>query len=230
MLNLRQARWAQTLATSKFRITNRPRPSNGKPDSQTRRSPDLPGKGDERLTQQRQLVFPSCVLNRSVLYSAPKFNHKYLLNFQRKTLLPPRISLAAITLTYNPGAINDFRFLQIVECKVRPASYGTGLLYIPNNQELKHAVLHSCHNASSAGHPGRALKQELMTTNYYWPQTRKYTARYVDHYDTSARTKPVCHALYGLLQSITAPGHPRSSISMDIASGLPNLTASTPSS
>lgn len=56
MLNRQQARWALTLATIKCIITYQPGPCNGKPHALTRRSGDLPGEGDERLTQQQQVL------------------------------------------------------------------------------------------------------------------------------------------------------------------------------
>lgn len=56
VLNRQQAHRAQILSGHKFLITYRPGPRNGKPDALTRRSGNLPGKGDERFTPQCQVL------------------------------------------------------------------------------------------------------------------------------------------------------------------------------
>jgi len=50
---------------------------------------------------------------------------------------------------------------------------------------------------------------------------RRTIARYVRNYDTCARIKPACHALYGLLKPLQVPFRKWSSISLDLITGLP---------
>ena len=56
LLNHRQARWAQFLSQFNFKIVYRPGKAGAKPDSFTRRSGDLPKKGDKRLTENFHAV------------------------------------------------------------------------------------------------------------------------------------------------------------------------------
>ncbi|KAH8144651.1 uncharacterized protein LAJ45_11360 [Morchella importuna] len=119
------------------------------------------------------------------------------------------------------------RFLPIGECSIRDGLlYYQGLIYIPDDAAIKLEVLRTNHDAPSAGHPGRARTLELLSRNYYWPQMRKYVARYVDHCDTCSRIKPVRHAPYGLLKPLTPPTKPWSSLSMDHVTGLPESQGS----
>ncbi|KAH8144380.1 uncharacterized protein LAJ45_11650 [Morchella importuna] len=122
------------------------------------------------------------------------------------------------------------RFLPIGECTVKEGLlYYQGLLYIPDDAAIKLEILRTHHDAPSAGHPGRARTLELLSRNFYWPQMRKYVARYVDHCDTCSRIKPARHAPYGLLKPLAPPVKPWSSLSMDHVTGLPSPKDLTPS-
>jgi hypothetical protein len=63
LLNRRQARWSEFLLRFDFKITYRPEKQGLKPDSLTRRSDDLPQKGDQRFTHQSQIILKSKNLN-----------------------------------------------------------------------------------------------------------------------------------------------------------------------
>jgi len=56
LLNRLQARWSEFLSHFDFRIMYRPGKAGGKPDILTRRSGDLPTKGDERLLANQHAV------------------------------------------------------------------------------------------------------------------------------------------------------------------------------
>jgi hypothetical protein len=74
-----------------------------------------------------------------------------------------------------------------------------GLIWVPNNDELRLRMLHEHHDAQPAGHPGRAKTLELVSRNYYWPQQWQYVNRYVDYCDTCKRIKLIKHTAFGLL-------------------------------
>src|SRR5690606_688288 len=67
LLNRRQARWSEFLSRFDFKITYRPGKAGGKPDALTRRSGDLPKKGDERLARQHQVVLKHRKLDPAIL-------------------------------------------------------------------------------------------------------------------------------------------------------------------
>ena len=67
LLNRRQARWSEFLSRFQFKISYRPGKQGQKPDALTRRSGDLPKEGDQRLSQQAQLVLKPEMLEKDVL-------------------------------------------------------------------------------------------------------------------------------------------------------------------
>lgn len=77
----------------------------------------------------------------------------------------------------------------------------------------------SCHDAPSDGPPGRTSTLKLLSSNYYWPHMRKYSARYVDHWDTCSRITLVRHAPFGLPKPIMPHSRQWFSITMDLGTG-----------
>ena len=96
-----------------------------------------------------------------------------------------------------------------------------GLLYVPNDNELKLSLLCKYHDSSTTGHPGQAKTLELLSRNWYWPSMKKYVNRYVSNCQICARAKPRHNAPFGELRSLEIPKRPWSSISMDFIVGLP---------
>jgi hypothetical protein len=47
--------------------------------------------------------------------------------------------------------------------------YYHGKLYVPNVKELRREVVKQCHNAITAGHPGKNGTIELVSCYYWWP-------------------------------------------------------------
>jgi len=49
-----------------------------------------------------------------------------------------------------------------------------GLIWIPDNDELRLRILRNHHDAQAVGHPGRTRTLELVSRTFYWPQQCKY--------------------------------------------------------
>jgi hypothetical protein len=101
-----------------------------------------------------------------------------------------------------------------------------GLIWIPQDDELRLQILHNHHDALIAGHPGRARTLELISRKYYWPHQCQYLQRYIDNCDMCKRIKPIRHAPFGLLKPLQLPTRPWDSISMDFITGLPEAEGS----
>ncbi|KAH0604570.1 uncharacterized protein H6S33_006947 [Morchella sextelata] len=259
ILNRRQARWSLTLSSSNFVVTYRPGTKNGKPDALTRRSGDLPKEGDERLTQQHQVILKPKNLRLATVHQqdySPETTKRFLILWRFRRCFSEIVQFPDVLEVPRPAKVsparhdelqaalaNDplskqlmkdiitrkkhSRFLPIGECAIKDGLlYYQGLLYIPDDAAIKLEILRTNHDAPSAGHPGRARTLELLSLNYYWPQMRKYVARYVDHCDTCTRIKPARHAPYGLLKPLVPPVKPWSSLSMDHVTGLPESQGS----
>ena len=46
-----------------------------------------------------------------------------------------------------------------------------GLIWIPDNDELRIQILRDHHDAQAAGHPGRARTLDLVSRSFYWCHT-----------------------------------------------------------
>ena len=224
VLNRRQARWAEKLADYHFDIAYRPGRDGGKPDALTRRSGDLPGEGDERLTHMRRAVLePSRFLSSSKLILASAslapsaqsllakiLSHQYtdpLLSSIHRAIASgkkqhPSISLGDVTI--KEGCV-----------------YLSGLLLVPDDESVQRIIIERCHDHPAVGHPGRAKTFEIVTRDYWWPSIRKTIARYINNCDTCARAKPVRHMPYGYLKPLEVPQRRWESVSMDFITGLP---------
>jgi len=106
--------------------------------------------------------------------------------------------------------------------------FHNGLIYVPDDPEIKLKIMHERHDSPVSGHLGQAKTYELVSRNYFWPRMRKYINDYVTSCDTCNRSKNPRHKPYGELQPLPIPSRPWSSISMDFIIGLPascNFTA-----
>src|SRR5437588_9893780 len=95
-----------------------------------------------------------------------------------------------------------------------------GKVWVPENEEIRTAIIYRHHDQPSAGDGGTAKTTELISRRYYWPKMRETIKRYVKNCETCQQTKVVRHAPYGLLQPNEAPSTPRKSISMDFITDL----------
>ena len=80
-----------------------------------------------------------------------------------------------------------------------------GLIYIPNDDELKLQVLRSCHDSPTSGHLGQDKTLELASRNYFWPRMRQYINKYIQSCDTCTRNKMPRHKPHGPLHPLPIP-------------------------
>ena len=64
-----------------------------------------------------------------------------------------------------------------------------GRVYVPDDPQLRHDLLHAHHCAIVAGHPGRWKTLELVLRNYWWPGLSRYVAKFVAGCDTCNRCR-----------------------------------------
>jgi transposase InsO family protein len=216
MLNRRQARWAELLSRFDFKMTFRPGIRGGKPDSLTRRSGDLPEEGDERLTHQFQTLLDPGKLTLAATFSPPD---DFLTALEEAYAVDP---LPARIIGQIAEGARHSREISLPDCRIHEGRlYFRDRLYVPNHDPLRLKLLHTHHDAPSAGHPGRTKTFNLLATNYFWPGMRKYVERYVRHCHTCSRVKSSRHAPYGNLLPLSVPNRPWNDVSMDFITGLP---------
>src|SRR5258708_37474792 len=64
-----------------------------------------------------------------------------------------------------------------------------GRVYVPDDPQLFHDLVHAHHSATVAGHPGRWKMLELVSRNYWLPGLCRYVTKFVTGCDTCNQTK-----------------------------------------
>src|SRR5258705_13258274 len=54
-----------------------------------------------------------------------------------------------------------------------------GKVYVPDNPQLHHDLVHAHHSATVAGHPGHWKTLELVSLNYWLPGLSRYVAKFI---------------------------------------------------
>jgi len=185
-LNLRQARWGKRLANYDFMIKYRPGKLAGKLDILSRESGDSRWEGDMKHRQNhRRILLPE------EAFEVPRIdNHAKVLQAN---------TTETISLEIDKELLSEIRTLstadkEIQEIQGKKVSRITldgkialglseenegillydGLIWIPDNNDLRLRILRDHHDAQAAGHPGRARTLELISRNFYWPEQRRY--------------------------------------------------------
>ena len=108
-----------------------------------------------------------------------------------------------------------------------PFSVPNGLLYynhrlcLSGQSKLKEDLLHECHSAPSAGHPGVERTFHRLVAAVYWPKMRDDVRRYVASCTVCQTTKYSTQPPTGLLQPLPIPLMVWDHVSMDFIVGLP---------
>src|SRR5260221_7679573 len=97
-----------------------------------------------------------------------------------------------------------------------------GKVYVPDNPQLCHDLVHVHHSATVAGHPGRWKMLELVSWNYWWPGLSRYVAKFVAGCDTCNRMKTFPMQKVGKLIPNKVPDRHWQVISIDMIGELPD--------
>ncbi|TFY63254.1 hypothetical protein EVJ58_g3352, partial [Rhodofomes roseus] len=98
--------------------------------------------------------------------------------------------------------------------------YYKGKVYVPADDGLRTEVLRQCHDAPTAGHPGRNGTLELVSRHYWWPGMAKFVEKYVAGCDRCQRYKPAAHPP-AQLHPLPVPRGPWTTMGVDLITGLP---------
>ena len=188
------------MAQYDFVIAFRPGIRNGKADALTRRSEDLLKERDERARPVQALIPKEKFQSQPILC-----NTAIRSNTEVRQLLASDKPAKEIILALKQGDKQHPK-VPLGECIIKDELiYIFGLLYIPDNEELQREIIHIHHDHQAAGHPVQAATYEFISRNYWWPNMRKVSARYVSNCDTCERIKPVRHKPYGQRKPLEIP-------------------------
>ncbi|GAA5914826.1 hypothetical protein JCM5296_004024 [Sporobolomyces johnsonii] len=232
VLSRRQARWAEILANYNFRIYHRPGTEQVKTDAMSRR-PDY-AAGTKAAEAAPQVLLP-----RALFAS--------LLDL---TLAPGSFSIAANHLEAFPSLTDAIltkldddleirQVLQDLRLQENLERYSSvpwsldpsglllfdGLIYVPNDNNIKLLVLNAHHDDPLSGHWGEDKTLEKVTRNFHFPQLRQYVRNYVSTCDVCRRSKAVRLKCHGKLLPLPVPERAFDSISMAFITQLPPTRA-----
>ena len=149
----------------------------GKPDALSRRSEYRPEGGADTLCSQTLLRPGQLMISASQVPSpvddlASAIRYAFssdpalvkLLNYLNDPSLkpPPPIKKLLDNFTIKDGLV-----------------LYKGLVYVPDNFDIKLKILQDHHDSPTAGHFGQAKTLELISRNYHWPKMRKFVSQYI---------------------------------------------------
>src|SRR5258708_1307161 len=97
-----------------------------------------------------------------------------------------------------------------------------GKVYVPDNPQLHHNLVHAHHSATVTGHPGCWKMLELVSWNYWWPGLSRYVTKFVAGCDTCNWTKTFPTQKVGKLIPNKVPDQRWQVISVDMIRELPD--------
>ncbi len=80
------------------------------------------------------------------------------------------------------------KLLSCLQCTEGVVLY-RGRVYIPDNPQLHHDLVHVHHGATVTGHPRQWKMLELVLWNYWWPGLSRYVAKFITGCNVCNQTK-----------------------------------------
>ncbi|KAF8049146.1 hypothetical protein N665_2284s0001 [Sinapis alba] len=107
----------------------------------------------------------------------------------------------------------------------QPASNGTilvnGRISVPNNQELKEAIMRQAHKSKFSVHPGLNKMYRDLRRYYHWVRMKSDVAEWVAKCPTCQLVKEEHQVPSGLLHNLPIPEWKWDHITMDFVTGFP---------
>ena len=98
-----------------------------------------------------------------------------------------------------------------------------GRVYIPDDPQLCHDLVHAHHSAAVTGHPGQWKTLELVSWNYWWPGLSRYITKFIAGCDACNQMKTFPMQKVGKLIPNKVPDQHWQVISIDMIGELPDL-------
>ena len=231
VLNRRQARWAEQLASIDFRIYYRPGTQSGKLDALSRRMEYCP----EKWGVENQPI--TTVLRNDHFAEPDRQQRTFVCSSARLRSLPARRGNLDFTEEIKKVAKNDADYQQAAKQeaeaeelspknrKVGEIRYNDGLLYrknllwVPN--ELVQRIMESEHDTKVTGHMGQDKTIELIRRNFWRLRMKEWIIDFVRSCPECQRNKASRHQPYRLSSPLELPYVPWQLIAMHFITDLP---------
>ena len=184
-LNRRQARWSLYLSRFDFVLRNRPGSASTKPDLLSRRADHNKGAADNNdlvLLKPEYFQIKANKIGHSLIHA----DESAILSAIRKSKVLDESVVKAVEELQNSST----KHLRSDEWSVEQnLILFRGMVYVPNDDNIRRKLVALHHDSPVAGHPGRWKTTELVMRNYWWPGMTKYITAYVKGCDPCNRTK-----------------------------------------
>ncbi|QRV84393.1 Retrotransposable element Tf2 protein [Ceratobasidium sp. AG-Ba] len=194
--NRRHARWHMELASFNFEIHYRPGKMSNKPDALSRRHDheDIPNPQQIMINAERFKGFKANIeidiisMIREGLSDDESLT-TLIASTKKKEDLPPSIRKQYDKYEWKEDLL-----------------WYEGRIVIPENKEIRLAILEMHHDNPIAGHQGQARTLELISRRYYWPAMKQQVNRFVETCEICQRSKG--HKQYAPQKPLPIPQKP----------------------
>ncbi|QRW08576.1 Retrotransposable element Tf2 protein [Ceratobasidium sp. AG-Ba] len=207
--NRRHARWHMELASFNFEIHYRPGKMSNKPDALSRRHDheDIPNPQQIMINAERFKGFKANIEIDIISMIRESLSDDESLttlieSTKKKEDLPPSIRKQYDKYEWKEDLL-----------------WYEGRIVIPENKEIRLAILEMHHDNPIAGHQGQARTLELISRRYYWPAMKQQVNRFVETCETCQRSKG--HKQYAPQKPLPIPQKPWEDIAYDFIVKLP---------
>ena len=200
VLNRRQARWAELLASYDFILMHTAGKRN--PADGPSRRPDY-ATGNE--LPHGTLIPPNALRSAEVTVVTVPLHDQIIAAYKSDDVARHRTDAKSLQ---SPWSYDDAGLL-----------LHKGLIYVP--QSMRMSVLKDHHDAPLAGHCGVARTIELLSRNYWFPGMQSFVKNYVNSCFLCQQAKPSRHLHHGELASLPVPTSPWKGLSCDLITDLP---------
>src|SRR5260221_401768 len=179
-LNCHQAQWSLYLSRFDFILTHKPRRQMGRPDALSRWA-DHPKGADDNMdfTLLTLEVFKLRVTEAITLEGEEAI---FMEQIQQSAQFDNPVVKALKALDVGELCSDEWTHAEGVVLY-------RGKVYIPDNPQLHHNLVHAHHSAIVAGHPRHWKMLELVSQNYWWPGLSRYVAKFIAGCDACNQTK-----------------------------------------
>ncbi|QRW04042.1 Retrotransposable element Tf2 protein [Ceratobasidium sp. AG-Ba] len=206
---LPNARWHMELASFNFEIHYRPGKMSNKPDALSRRHDheDIPNPQQIMINAERFKGFKANIeidiisMIREGLSDDESLT-TLIASTKKKEDLPPSIRKQYDKYEWKEDLL-----------------WYEGRIVIPENKEIRLAILEMHHDNPIAGHQGQARTLELISRRYYWPAMKQQVNRFVETCEICQRSKG--HKQYAPQKPLPIPQKPWEDIAYDFIVKLP---------
>src|SRR5258708_3911662 len=208
-----QARWSLYLSRFDFVLTHKPGRQMGRPDALLRQADHLRGVEDNvdcsLLTPE---VFKLRVMEAVTLEGEEAV---FMERIRQSDQYDNPVVKALKAL--DAGELRSDEWTRAEEVVLY-----RGRVYVPDDPQLCHDLVHAHHSAAVTRHPGRWKTLELVSRNYWWPGLSRYVTKFIAGCDACNQTKTSPTQKVGKLIPNKVPSRHWQVISVDMIGALPD--------